>query len=151
MAKSLLFQVTDHIVALILTPPANKYEILLDMIPKLVFELSEDGIIRYVNNCILHYGYTKEDLIGKNILDFVHPGDMEQADRQKSKDISPEDYNKRGIKKGCSINTRRTALSRITRGLELRFLTKEGEYKKFNKTQKIESDFDKMVKGLGGE
>lgn len=109
---------------------SRKHEIFLDLIPKLVFEIDENGVIRYVNREIEHYGYSKEDVIGAEILSLIHPDDLEQADRRKRKDLTAEQYLEKGIRKGYSINTRRSSFERITRGLELLFRTKDGAYKK---------------------
>ena len=53
------------------------------------------------------YGYSKEDLIGKNILDFIHPDDREKAVHR--------------------INERRTG-DRSTKSLEIRLLRKDFTY-----------------------
>lgn len=107
----------------------RKYQIILELIPKLVCEIDENGVIRYANGELQAFGYERDEVAGRDILDFIHPADRAQADRKKDKDIPPEEYLKRGIKKAYALNTRRSDTKRLTRGLPLRFQTKDGHYR----------------------
>ncbi|MCE5270467.1 PAS domain S-box protein [bacterium] len=48
-------------------------------IPDLVYRLDTEGRIVYVNEVVSNYGCTPSQLIGKSILDYVHPEDFDLA------------------------------------------------------------------------
>ena len=52
---------------------------ILNHSPDIIYRLDPEGTITYVNEAVKEYGYSKEDLIGKNILEFIHPDDREKA------------------------------------------------------------------------
>jgi PAS domain S-box-containing protein len=52
---------------------------LVDNIPDIIFRLNAFGKIVFVNNTVRAYGYEPETLIGKNILEFVHPDDVDKV------------------------------------------------------------------------
>jgi PAS domain S-box-containing protein len=74
--------------------------------PDIVYRVDTDGIITFISDSISSYGYSSAELIGRNILDIVHPDDREDA------------YHR--------IIERRTG-DRMTRFYELRLLTKDSE------------------------
>ncbi len=78
------------------------YEALQDI----VYRVDTDGNITSISDSISGYGYSAAELIGRNILDIVHPDDREEA------------YHR--------IIERRTG-DRMTRFYELRLLTKDSE------------------------
>jgi PAS domain S-box-containing protein len=77
---------------------------LVDNIPDIIFRLNAFGKIVYVNNAVKTYGYEPETLIGRDILDFVHPDDVDKVKHQ--------------------IKERRTG-DRNTKNLEVRLFTRE--------------------------
>ena len=83
--------------------------------PDIIYQLDPKGAITYVNDTVKEYGYSKEELIGKNILEFIHPDDREKAVHR--------------------INERRTG-DRSTKSLEIRFLRKDFAYAHFEDKSK---------------
>ncbi|MBN1277045.1 MAG: PAS domain S-box protein, partial [Deltaproteobacteria bacterium] len=73
-------------------------------VPDIIYRLDVKGDITFINDSVTKYGYSAEELIGKNILDIVHPGDREKVSRK--------------------INERRTGDRRTTE-LEARILAKD--------------------------
>ena len=47
--------------------------------PDLVYCLDKKGRINFINNAISFYGMTKSELLGRNIMDLVHPDDQDRA------------------------------------------------------------------------
>ncbi|MCP4213691.1 MAG: PAS domain S-box protein [bacterium] len=76
----------------------------INNIPEIVYWLDENGRIVFINDAIKNYGYSPDDLPGKNIMDI----------------ICPEDRSKAVYK----INERRTG-TRKTRDLEIKLIKKE--------------------------
>jgi PAS domain S-box-containing protein len=50
-----------------------------EQIPDIVYQLDEEGIITFINHAVKRYGYPKEDLIGRSILEIIHKDDRERA------------------------------------------------------------------------
>lgn len=48
-------------------------------IPDIVFRLDASGRITFISEAIRHYGYEPDDLLGRAMLDVVHPDDRERA------------------------------------------------------------------------
>ena len=87
--------------------------------PDIIYRLDPKGVITYVNDTVKEYGYSKGDLLGKNILEFVHPDDREKAVYR--------------------INERRTG-DRSTKSFEVRLLRKDHAYVHFeNKSRGFEA------------
>ncbi len=81
----------------------EKLKTMLDVIPDIVYRVDKDGKIEFISDSISKYGYSQNELIGTNILDLIHPDDLEKGKRR--------------------ILERRTG-DRMTRFFELRVLTK---------------------------
>lgn len=81
-------------------------ESLISNAPDIIYLLDDFGNIRYINDSIKNYGWIPSELIGKNILEIVHPDDKQKA--------------------LYKINERRTGV-RATKVLEIRLLTKENQ------------------------
>jgi len=80
----------------------KKCEFFIHAVPDIVYQLDAHGNIVFINDMIVRYGYTTDELIGRNIIDIVHPEDRDIA---------------------CyRLNERRTG-ERCTRDVEVRFLT----------------------------
>ena len=88
----------------------QKLNSILHHSPDIIYRLNPEGEITYVNDIVKGYGYSKEDLIGKNILEFIHPDDRKKATLR--------------------INERRTG-DRSTKSLEVRLLRKDLAYAHF--------------------
>lgn len=88
----------------ILRGSLEKLDSIVNTIPDIIYKLDIDGTITFVNDAVKQYGYTPEELYGKDILDLVHPEDKESVQYH--------------------INERRTG-NRKTRSFELRLLTKQ--------------------------
>lgn len=48
-------------------------------VPDLVFGLNPDGTIRFINQAVERYGYSREALVGTPFIDIVHPDDREDS------------------------------------------------------------------------
>lgn len=84
----------------------ERLKAILKSIPDVIYRLDPAGKITFMSQAIERYGYDAEDLLGKKIIDIVHPDDKEKA--------------------SFRINERRTG-SRRTRLLEIRLLTAHGK------------------------
>ncbi len=72
--------------------------------PDIIYRLDPDGKIAFISDTVKRYGYIPQELIGKDMLDFVHPEDRKIA--------------------RYGIRERRTA-KRRTQKLEVRLFTKD--------------------------
>ena len=88
--------------------------------PDIIYRLNPAGEITYINDIAKEYGYSREDLIGKNILEFVHPDDREKAVHR--------------------IDERRTG-DRSTKSYEIRLLRKDLDYVPFENKSRGFGDF----------
>jgi PAS domain S-box-containing protein len=79
-------------------------------VPDIIYRLDPQGRISFVSEAVKNYGYTAEELLGRNILEIVHPEDREIA--------------------RFRVNERRTG-DRRTRNLEIRLLSKNQVYVPF--------------------
>ena len=75
---------------------------IVNVVPDLIYRISQDGTIVFINEAIRSYGYDPETLMGTSIFDLIHPEDTEKARHR--------------------INERRTG-GRGTKALELRIVT----------------------------
>ena len=57
----------------------EKLNIIANNIPDIFYILDEKGKITFISNAITQYGYSTDEMIGKNILDIVHPDDRDNA------------------------------------------------------------------------
>ncbi len=79
---------------------------ILKSIPDIIYRLDPKGNITFISAAIERYGYRVADLLGKNIINLVHPEDKEKAKYR--------------------INERRTG-ERRTKLFEIRLITADGE------------------------
>ena len=77
---------------------------IVDNVPDIIYRLDTSSKIMFVSDAVKKYGYTPEELIGKDIFEIIHPNDRDKAAKR--------------------INERRTG-DRRTKALELHLLTKE--------------------------
>ncbi len=50
-----------------------------ETVPDILYQLDTEGNIEFINQAITRYGYTRDELIGRSILEIVHPDDRESA------------------------------------------------------------------------
>jgi len=81
----------------------RKLASIIRSIPDVVYQLDPQGRFTFVNDAVENYGYSKDELLGRSVFDFIHPADRKRA--------------------LFRINERRTG-ERRTKDLELRFLSK---------------------------
>jgi PAS domain S-box-containing protein len=61
----------------------NKFRFFVEQSNDLICEIDSDSLFRKVNPGIAHaLGYSKEELIGKSFISFVHPDDLEKSLKQ---------------------------------------------------------------------
>ncbi len=63
----------------VLKQSSNQLDFISNNIPDVIFKLDPNGIITYINNAVIKYGYLPEDLIGKSVYEIVHPDDIEKV------------------------------------------------------------------------
>jgi len=83
---------------------------LISDLPDIIYRLDTEGKILYINDSIRQFGYDPKDLIGRCVLDLVHPEDRKFT--------------------ACRLRERRTG-ERKTENLEMRFITKDQNEKVF--------------------
>jgi PAS domain S-box-containing protein len=79
---------------------------ILKKTPDIIYRLDPEGRIVYMNDAVRRYGYEPSKMIGKHILEYVHPEDRHLAKHH--------------------VDERRTG-DRSTKALEIRLLTRQGE------------------------
>ncbi len=52
---------------------------IVESIPDIIFRLDATGKITYINHVVTRYGYQPEEMIGRNVFDYIHPEDCERA------------------------------------------------------------------------
>ncbi len=83
----------------------EKYRVLFDHAGQMII-VAQDGVFKLVNKKCLEYGYTREEIIGKPFLDFIHPEDRKMVAERHLKRLTEKDFQAT---------------------YEFRFLTKQGE------------------------
>jgi len=48
-------------------------------IPDIIYRLDQKGVITYISDVVTQYGYSIEELVGRNILEIICPDDKEKA------------------------------------------------------------------------
>ena len=81
---------------------ASMLESIVRTVPDIVYRLDAHGRFLYINDAVRRYGYEPDELVGRPILDIVHPEDKGKA--------------------VYKINDRRTG-TRSTRMLQVRLLS----------------------------
>lgn len=56
-----------------------KYKTIIDNLKDIIFTNDPNGIVTYVTTSVSQYGYNPQDILGRNMLDFVHPDDYKLA------------------------------------------------------------------------
>ncbi|MBN2290049.1 MAG: PAS domain S-box protein [Candidatus Glassbacteria bacterium] len=82
----------------------QRLESILSTVPDIIYRLDAKGKVVFISDAVRKFGYTAEELVGKSLLDIIHPDDKEKA--------------------VFRINERRTGI-RSAQSLEVRLLTKE--------------------------
>ncbi len=52
---------------------------IIEIVPDIIYRIDDNGIIYFISNAVKNYGYRQSELIRRNIFDFVHPGDYDEA------------------------------------------------------------------------
>ena len=89
-----------------LAPVADLLESVVSALPDVVYRLDADGRIVFINDAIVKYGYSVDELIGSNFFDLIHPDDRDRAEHR--------------------VNERRRG-DRSTKSFELRFVTSDSD------------------------
>ena len=93
---------------------------ILKSIPDIIYRLDPQGNITFISEAVMSYGYQVDDLMGKSILDIVHPDDKSKAVYR--------------------INERRTG-DRRTKSFEIRLQTAKGKAVYFeDRSQPVEME-----------
>ena len=74
---SLITEDTDELTQLQETK--HFLEAIVSNSPDIIYILDKEGKIKFINEAIKNYGYNPKSLIGKSILDIVHPEDKDKA------------------------------------------------------------------------
>ncbi len=89
---------------------------ILTTVPDIIYRLDSDGNFVFVSDSIRQYGYSPDDLIGKNVFEIIHPKDKQRATYR--------------------INERRTG-ERRTRDFELRIAHNETDLSAANDSESV--------------
>ncbi len=109
---AVLRDITEHRFAEnALTITRNKLDTIINTLLDIVYLLDTDGNLVFINEAVEKYGYSAGDMIGTNILNYVHPDDLEEAKHR--------------------LTERRTG-DRSTKSLEIRMLSKQNEMLTFD-------------------
>jgi PAS domain S-box-containing protein len=57
----------------------NNYRNLCKRFPDIIYRLDTDGKITFINDAVKRYGYSPDEVLGKDMLDFIHPEDRQMA------------------------------------------------------------------------
>lgn len=82
----------------------NRLDSILKTIPDIVYRLDHEGRITFISHAVENYGFATSELVGKKIMDLVHPEDRDKAFYR--------------------INERRTG-ERRTKSFEIRLMTRD--------------------------
>jgi PAS domain S-box-containing protein len=61
-----------------------RYRLLTDKATDITFRYDPDWVIEYVSPAVRRLGYTPEELIGKNVVGFIHPDDQDSTLRARN-------------------------------------------------------------------
>ncbi len=59
-----------------------KYKSIIENTSDMIYTYALDGTVTFISPNVARYGYTQEDIIGHNILEFVHPDDRERIRKE---------------------------------------------------------------------
>lgn len=110
-----------------LSESERKLESIIRQIPDIVYRLDPEGCITFINQAITRYGYSAQELIGRNVFELIHPGDREPV-------------------KYC-VNERRTG-KRRTKSLEMRLITRQQNSRESESGKEESSVFCIEAEGL---
>ena len=95
------------------------FDSILSNVPDIIYRLDPEGKITFINDAVRHYGYSPDELIGKDILGLVSPPDREKV--------------------SYKLKERRTG-NRKTRSFEICLIRKNQDYADFEIKSNIISD-----------
>jgi len=65
----------------------ENYRALTENTPDILFSTDMEGIITYASPQVNRYGFLIEEVVGKSLRDFIHPGDIEQVESNLSTEL----------------------------------------------------------------
>lgn len=116
----------------------ERFKLLVDTIPDIVYKIDKDGNFTFINKAATKLGYRPEELIGRHFSEIIHIEDVDAVSREKvllkyiGQKAAGEDQPK-------LFDERRTG-ERITKGLEVRLLTKKDSDTKAKLDEKHKDD-----------
>ena len=113
-----------------LAPLEETLSSIVSALPDIVYRLDAEGKIVFISDAIRDYGYDPSALVGRSMLDLVHPADRNRAEHR--------------------INERRTG-GRSTRSLELRLTTADSEAVAFELNESTTDGEEDGAAGAGGD
>lgn len=69
----------------------EKYRVLFDHAGQMII-VAQDGVFKLVNKKCLEYGFTREEIVGKPFLDFIHPEDRKMVAERHLKRLTDKDF-----------------------------------------------------------
>jgi len=108
----------------------SRLKMITDTVPDIIYSLDPRGIVLTINPAAkFSLGHAPKDIIGESVFDMIHPDDREMVIRELNEAIRKKD-------------TR-------TRTLELRLISKSGEYRDFEISRRLIFENGKMVRNDG--
>lgn len=108
----------------------SRLKMITDTVPDIIYSLDPQGIVLTINPAAkFSLGHAPKDIIGKSVFDMIHPDDREMVIRELNETIRKKD-------------TR-------TRTLELRLVSKSGEYRDFEISRRLIFENGRMVRNDG--
>lgn len=103
----------------------EKYCLLIQTIPDIIYEISHDGKFIFISDAIKQFGYTSQELIGKHFKEILHPEDFQEVNRVS---VLPRYKGKITGDAGAPkvFDEKRTG-ERMTKNLEVRIALKKEE------------------------
>lgn len=123
-----------------------RYQMLVQTIPDIIFEISSEGRFVFVSSAIESLGYSSEDLIGKHFKEIVHPKDYSKVSRVL---VLPKFIGEiTGDDNAPKLFDERRTGPRMTKGLQVRILENDtnSEVQKFRYSEMSSSGhWDKPI------
>lgn len=69
----------------------EKYRVLFDNAGQLIL-VAQDGVLKLANKKAMEYGYTREEIIGKPFLEFIHPDDRKMVWERHQRRLQEETF-----------------------------------------------------------
>lgn len=66
-------------IAMTLNESKQELSSIIESVPDIIYRIDADGYITFISNSVKQYGYDPKTLMGKYLLDLVHPEDQKEA------------------------------------------------------------------------